>query len=198
MGLKGNQTVLGNKTFSNNVTVSGTFSANVSASDVSGTLSTGNIPDLAASKITSGTFSTSRIPSLNASKITTGELDKDRIPNLVWTDLPYGAGGDTSSLGNTTRSQYTIDGFGMVNLKGVIESDTAGQAMAILPVGFRPHSILRIPVHTSSLGIMLNFTIKIIEINTNGAIKLINADGNGNQTSVTGTVWLDSVSFLAA
>ncbi len=39
---------------------------------VRGTIATGDVPNLAASKITSGTFADARIPSLNASKITAG------------------------------------------------------------------------------------------------------------------------------
>lgn len=49
-------------------------SVSIAASRITGTLSTSNIPNLNASKITSGTFATARIPNLAASKITSGIL----------------------------------------------------------------------------------------------------------------------------
>lgn len=66
------------------------MNSTVSASRISGTLSTSNIPNLSASKITSGTFSTSRIPSLDASKITSGQFNADRIPNLSASKITSG------------------------------------------------------------------------------------------------------------
>lgn len=48
--------------------------SSVAASRITGTLSTSNIPNLDASKITSGQFNTARIPNLSASKITSGVL----------------------------------------------------------------------------------------------------------------------------
>ena len=66
------------------------MNSTVSASRISGTLSTSNIPNLSASKITSGTFSTSRIPSLDASKITSGQFNTDRIPNLSASKITSG------------------------------------------------------------------------------------------------------------
>ena len=54
---------------------------NLSASKItSGTLGTARIPNLSASKITSGTLNASRIPSLDASKITTGTISSARLP----------------------------------------------------------------------------------------------------------------------
>ena len=66
------------------------MNSTVSASRISGTLSTSNIPNLSASKITSGTFSTSRIPSLDASKITSGQFNTARIPNLSASKITSG------------------------------------------------------------------------------------------------------------
>lgn len=66
------------------------MNSTVSASRISGTLSTSNIPNLSASKITSGTFSTSRIPSLDASKITSGQFNIARIPNLSASKITSG------------------------------------------------------------------------------------------------------------
>lgn len=66
------------------------MNSTVSASRISGTLSTSNIPNLSASKITSGTFSTSRIPSLDASKITSGQFNTARIPDLSASKITSG------------------------------------------------------------------------------------------------------------
>lgn len=66
------------------------MNSTVSASRISGTLSTSNIPNLSASKITSGTFSASRIPSLDASKITSGQFNTARIPNLSASKITSG------------------------------------------------------------------------------------------------------------
>lgn len=66
------------------------MNSTVSASRISGTLSTSNIPNLSASKITSGTFSTSRIPNLDASKITSGQFNTARIPNLSASKITSG------------------------------------------------------------------------------------------------------------
>lgn len=66
------------------------MNSTVSASRISGTLSTSNIPNLSASKITSGTFSTSRIPDLDASQITSGQFNTARIPNLSASKITSG------------------------------------------------------------------------------------------------------------
>ena len=66
------------------------MNSTVSASRISGTLSTSNIPNLSASKITSGTFSASRIPDLDASQITSGTFNTSRIPNLSASKITSG------------------------------------------------------------------------------------------------------------
>jgi hypothetical protein len=69
-------TVTGSSSFNNSITTFNQpvdFDANVTG------LTTGAIPNLAASKITSGTFTTTRIPSLNASKIGSGTLADARV-----------------------------------------------------------------------------------------------------------------------
>lgn len=72
-------------------------SVSISASRITGTLSTSNIPNLNASKITSGTFATARIPNLAASKITSGILpvarggtgvdNLDELKNILSNDI---------------------------------------------------------------------------------------------------------------
>ncbi len=69
-------TVTGSSSLNNSITTFNQpvdFDANVTG------LTTGAIPNLAASKITSGTFTTTRIPSLNASKIGSGTLADARV-----------------------------------------------------------------------------------------------------------------------
>ena len=78
----------GNETSVTAITIAGSSSLNNSLttfnepvdfdSNVTG-LTTGAIPNLAASKITSGTFTTTRIPSLNASKLGSGTLADARV-----------------------------------------------------------------------------------------------------------------------
>ena len=55
----------------------------ISASKITGTLATSNIPSLDASKITSGSFATARIPNLDAGKITSGTINIARIPKAA-------------------------------------------------------------------------------------------------------------------
>lgn len=54
----------------------------VAAGGITGTISSNQIPNLDAGKITTGSFSTDRIPNLNANKITAGVFDVARIPSL--------------------------------------------------------------------------------------------------------------------
>jgi len=55
-----------------------------------GTLATGDIPDLASSKITSGTLDVARIPDIDASKIISGTVDSSRIPSLATSKITSG------------------------------------------------------------------------------------------------------------
>ena len=69
-------TIAGDSSLNNSLTTFNQpvdFDANVTG------LTTGAIPNLAASKITSGTFTTTRIPSLNASKLGSGTLADARV-----------------------------------------------------------------------------------------------------------------------
>ena len=59
----------------------------ISATKISGVLSTDNIPNLPASKINSGTFDLARIPDLPASKTTSGTFAAARIPELSATKI---------------------------------------------------------------------------------------------------------------
>jgi len=59
-----------------------------------GTLATGDIPDLASSKITSGTLDVARIPDIDASKIISGTVDSSRIPSLATSKITSGTFSD--------------------------------------------------------------------------------------------------------
>ena len=94
-GMVGNIYIFGASGNNKNVGVT-TFSGAVTATSFSGSganltgLTTSQIPNLAASKITSGTLGTDRIPSLAASKITSGTLGSDRIPDLAASKITSG------------------------------------------------------------------------------------------------------------
>ena len=75
-----------------------TGSMNITSSDIpnldaskitSGAFGTARIPNLSASKITSGTLGTARIPNLDASKITSGTISSSRLPTTAWTPTKY-------------------------------------------------------------------------------------------------------------
>ena len=85
-------------------------------------LATGDIPSLAASKITSGEFGSARIPNLNASKITAGSFATARIPSIS-TDkltsgtLPVGRGGTgLTSVSTLLNSNTTKGDVGLGNV----------------------------------------------------------------------------------
>jgi len=88
----------------------GTVYANLSgdASAVSG-LTSGQIPSLAADKITSGTFDTGRIPDLDADKITSGTLGDARIPSLATSKITSGTFADARiAASNVTQHQASL------------------------------------------------------------------------------------------
>lgn len=90
----GDETIAGNKTFSNNVsanafTGNGSGLTDLNGSSISsGTVAAARIGSLPASKVTSGTFDAARIPSLDASKIGTGQLSAARLPSLYGVQNP--------------------------------------------------------------------------------------------------------------
>lgn len=92
------------------------MNSTVSASRISGTLSTSNIPNLSASKITSGTFNASRIPSLDASKITSGQFNTARIPNLSASKITSGV----LSVANGGTGVNNLDDLGSNFIKKTV------------------------------------------------------------------------------
>ena len=71
-----------------------------------GALVAGDIPNLAATKITSGTFADARIPSLAASKISSGTFDAARIPSLAISKITN----LQTTLNSKLDENSTIDG----------------------------------------------------------------------------------------
>jgi hypothetical protein len=87
----------------------------LSASNMTGTLGSAQIPNLDASKITSGVFNTARIPDLDASKTTSGTFTAARIPGLDASQLATGTldpdrvpGLDASKIGTGTLDPARI------------------------------------------------------------------------------------------
>lgn len=70
-------------------------------------LTSSDIPGLAASKITSGTFATARIPNLDASKITSGTLGTSRIPTLAISKI---SGLQTALDSKMEKASFSLSG----------------------------------------------------------------------------------------
>lgn len=96
------------------VKLSNNDGATLDGSNISGTLSTSQIPNLSANKITSGTFSSARIPSINISSGTTGQLPSSRIDGLSsGINLEYGSyTGTGQSLKDSDKNKlFSINGL---------------------------------------------------------------------------------------
>jgi hypothetical protein len=93
---------------------------NLDASKITtGTFTTSQIPNLDASKITTGTFTSSQIPNLDASKITTGTFTASQIPNLDASKITTGT--LPVSRGGT--------GVGSLTGNGVLSSNALGDGL---------------------------------------------------------------------
>lgn len=105
---------------------------NLSASKItSGTFSTARIPSLSATKITSGTFNAARIPSLDASKITSGTIASARLPEQTWTPTKFlFQTAQTYTSSNTSinlQSGANVDGTTAITQSGNrLQFDQAG------------------------------------------------------------------------
>lgn len=74
-------------------------------SHLAGSASTGQIPDLASSKITSGTLDVARIPSLPTSQLTSGTIADARLPTTL---LRSDIGETIINTGNTSGTNFHI------------------------------------------------------------------------------------------
>ena len=85
-----------------------TSSSSISASNITGTLTTTNIPSLDASKIATGTFTTSQIPNLDSTKITSGTMSVSRLPTMVGDTGGGGTAGlvPAPALGDAAASKF--------------------------------------------------------------------------------------------
>lgn len=85
------------------------------ASQITNALSTSQIPNLPASKITSGTLNAGRIPNLAASKITSGTFAADRIPEMPQyvktNDVGTAAAEDVGFFVQASRKELHADGW---------------------------------------------------------------------------------------
>lgn len=70
-------------------------------------LSSSDIPNLDAGKITTGTFATARIPNLSASKITSGTLGTARIPTLAISKI---SGLQTTLDSKMEKTSFSLSG----------------------------------------------------------------------------------------
>ncbi len=103
------------------------------------TMTSNDVPNLDASKITTGTLSSAQIPNLDASKITTGVLNTAQIPNLdaskiTTGTLPVSRGGTgvTSLTGNgVVTANAAGDGLVSTHLNDgqIMIGSTAGAAV---------------------------------------------------------------------
>ena len=83
------------------------------------TLTTDNIPNLNANKITEGILNTAQIPDLNASKITEGTFDAARIPSLAASKITSGTF-STSLIPNLSASKITSGTIAAARLPFII------------------------------------------------------------------------------
>jgi len=72
------------------LSVTGTITGDVPASNLSGTIDSARVPSLATSDVVTGTFDSARIPSLSTADIVTGSIDSARIPSLATSDIVTG------------------------------------------------------------------------------------------------------------
>jgi hypothetical protein len=72
------------------LSVTGTITGDVPASNLSGTIDSARVPSLATSDVVTGTFDSARIPSLSTTDIVTGSIDSARIPSLATSDIVTG------------------------------------------------------------------------------------------------------------
>lgn len=141
---------------SNNVSSLGTVTAttfsgsgasltNLPAGQLTGTIDSARLPDLATSDITSGTFDSARIPvmsigagnitsgtidsaripimSIGAGNITSGTISDDRLPSSISSDITGNAATATALETARNIGGVSFDGTGNINLPGV---NTAG------------------------------------------------------------------------
>lgn len=132
-----------------NATIAGDkITGNVAASQVSGVLSTSNIPLLPTSIINSGEFAAGRIPGLDAGKIISGTLNVTRIPNLDAGKITSGIFADARIPG---ISASKIDS-GTLSIAR-IPTGTGSNQVAI---GNHQHTGGSVPPHTHTATLFMN------------------------------------------
>ena len=135
-------------------------------------LAAGDIPSLAAGKITSGTFDAARIPSLDASKIASGTIARARIESTAWAYI----NGNASSASYVRWRMVAGVVFVQVNMQassfGTVTNPST-KSIATVPSGYRPSK----QVSTSATG------------NTNNVVSLwVKTDGTVNLGPLGGSI----------
>jgi hypothetical protein len=106
------------------------------ALDVTGdmNITSSDVPNLDASKITSGTLGTARIPSLAASKITSGTLGSARIPTALTQGVTQ-IGSSTDYIGinkdGSNTISFVIDGVEVARLTASGDLKVKGDVIAV-------------------------------------------------------------------
>jgi len=103
--------------------------ADLNFTNLAGSVSTGQIPNLASSKITSGTFADSFIPNLASSKITSGTFDIARLPSLPTSQITSGTFAD-SFIPNLASSKITSGTFDIARLPSLPTSQITSGTFA--------------------------------------------------------------------
>jgi len=103
--------------------------ADLNFTNLAGSVSTGQIPNLASSKITSGTFADSFIPNLASSKITSGTFDIARLPSLPTSQITSGTFAD-SFIPNLASSKITSGTFDIARLPNLPASQITSGIIA--------------------------------------------------------------------
>lgn len=107
------------------------------------------------------------------------------LPALVWTNITLTS---ACSAGSGPTAQYTIDGQGVVKLRGSLVVSTATNSeLLVLPVGFAPVQYARVvPLVVNGGG--NGWQVVVVNCTTDGGVAILT-------TSITGTVYLDNVKF---
>jgi hypothetical protein len=122
------------------ITMAKLAAGTLDASNLSGTLQAGQIPELHAAKITSGTFEPGRIPGLDTSQIASGMFAPERLPaNLAYVDTDLASSSNAltaqiSHLNSLLSDRISALGLHMDHLSNRLNS-VAGQLEDTTPAG---------------------------------------------------------------
>lgn len=155
----------------------------------------GDIPNLAASKITSGTLSADRIPSLAASKITSGTFNADRIPTLAFSTKTSGTVGvdrggtnatsfaDKSVIVSQDSGTDTLSAKAMTTNGSLLIGGSSGPEVATLTAGSN------VSITNADGAITIASSVSTSDINTQidarSSAHTITGDGTDTEFTIT-------------